>query len=199
MVCHQYPWCVPCCAVLWSAGTATSLAQCSQTAARHCAVCRVKWLESAAPGPNCRVFLPCCVPNTPLPHKTPSCKHKCIIISTINTLFPYSLLHYKSSSHCHSSPQISRMSSGDDELALSVAKHIKRTPVKSSKRDIRRTGPLRSSQTPGRATATAASPTDRAWLQQCQELYNSLPKNSRWVKHKLKVREPTFLHMLLAS
>lgn len=74
--------------------------------------------------------------------------------------------------------------SSDDEVALSVARHLKRTSKKGIKQDIRRTGPLRSSQAKKGPTAAA---TDKQWLEQCQQLYSSLPKHSRWAKHKLKV------------
>jgi hypothetical protein len=74
--------------------------------------------------------------------------------------------------------------SEDDEVALKLSKQLKRAHKASKKQNIRHSGPLRRSQAKDSTTAA----TDRQWLQQCQQLYDSLPKNSQWARHKLKVR-----------
>ena len=75
-------------------------------------------------------------------------------------------------------------SESEVEVALLVSDRLKTSSKRACKQNIRRAAPLRS---PLKATAAAAAVTDKQWLQQCEELYDSLPKNSRWAKHKLKV------------
>lgn len=83
------------------------------------------------------------------------------------------------------------INSSDDEIGLQVSNQIKQSSKRSKKQNIRQSAPLRSTPGKGKAAAAAGTVSDKAWLQQCEELYESLPKNSAWAKHKLKVRRET--------
>lgn len=75
-------------------------------------------------------------------------------------------------------------------MALAVSKRVKHVSSRYNKQNMQRSGPLRS-----RSSSQAKSSTgEKQWLQQCQELYKSLPQNSKWAKHKLKVR-PTAVYV----
>jgi len=83
----------------------------------------------------------------------------------------------------------------DDEIGLHVSNQLKQSSKRSKKQNIRQSGPLRRTAGKGKAAASAGTVSEKQWLQQCEELYASLPKNSTWAKHKFKVRSETLVSL----
>lgn len=66
--------------------------------------------------------------------------------------------------------------------AASAAAHSKSAKKQKQKRDLRHRGPLPVS---ARLQQSSAPLTDLQQLQRCQDMYNKLPKQSAYARHKL--------------
>jgi hypothetical protein len=89
---------------------------------------------------------------------------------------------------------------------MTVGRKHKAAAASAGKRDLRQGGPLRAGLRGRGAPHTGSSSggagganDDATWLQQCEQLYASLPKSSAWARHKLKVGVATQHAQVLAS
>jgi hypothetical protein len=72
----------------------------------------------------------------------------------------------------------------DPSAAARIGKDLKTKAQSAVKRNLRQVTPLKASKAPQRQGSVEQ---ELKWLQQCRQMYESLPRNSKYAQHKRRL------------